>query len=274
MIDTDRIILGEGSINHYWSICFADKLRKERLGLKYISQMRDDSPYWYVWFSELPGVFKMSMLSCNSTSSWDWHAMLRIKYYPHPQENSFQGLSVLEQVCRMSDVFDTRPAHWNEGETGCICHGGIHHHGVRFSDLTEGTGVPNIGRVTDIPEEFFWAGQMELFYRDGHASKVVWESQDYWQVTMTENYYMPDRNGTTLKVLRRGDIDRNFPGWLLTDFFARRFAMGWKEHYEYARVDEVTEEKEGVAFNSDGHTLNTVASSLIRQRLTYRCMQY
>ncbi|MBP2667139.1 MAG: hypothetical protein H6Q76_2119, partial [Firmicutes bacterium] len=24
MMDTDRLILGEGSLNHYWTLCFAD----------------------------------------------------------------------------------------------------------------------------------------------------------------------------------------------------------------------------------------------------------
>jgi hypothetical protein len=274
MTETDKLIAGEGAVNHYWTLCFANEKMRQRLGLKYISQMRDDSPYWYLWFDEFPGAFKLSMLECKSEFSWDWHALFRIKYYPHPQESSFQGLSVLEQVCRMSEVFDTRPAHWEEGETGCVCHGGAHMQGVRFSDLMEGTGVPRIQRAAEIPEDFFLAGQMELFHREGLGSKVVWESQDLWQVKMTENYYMPDRNGATLKVLRRGDVDREFPGWMLTDFVARRFAIGWQEHFGFARVQEATEEREGVVFTSDGQTVKTVKSPSIRHRLVNRRMRH
>ena len=274
MMDTDRLILGEGSLNHYLTLCFADEAKKARLGLKYISQMRDEFPYWYLWFNDFPGAFKLSMLACNSLLSWDWHALFRIKYYPHPLESNFQGLSVLEQVCRMSEVFDTRPAHWEEGESGCVCHGGTHHHGVRFPDLKEGTGVPNIQRAVEIPEEFFLAGQMELFHHEGFASEVIWESQDSWQVEMTDNYYMRDQNGATLKVLRRGDIDRDFPGWMLTDFLAQRFAVGWQEHCGYTRMDDQSEEKEGVVFTSDGQVVNAITSPTIKHRLTCRRMRH
>lgn len=275
MNDIDRLVAGEGTINHFWSICFADQLKKMRLGLKYISQMRDEKPYWYLWFIDLPGVFKLNMLECKTAADcWDWHALFRITYYPHPQENSFQGLSVLEQICRMSEIFDARPAQWQDDETGCVCHGGVHHHGPRFADLRDGTGVPNITRAAEIPGDFFLAGQMELFHRDGYGSEVVWESQDRWQVKMTENYYIPDQNGMNLKVLRRGDVDRDFPGWMLTDFIVRRFAMGWQEYFGYDRIEKHSEDMDGVVFFSDGQNLNAVPSSAIRHRLTCCRMQH
>ncbi len=275
MDDSDRMVEGEGTVNHFWSSCFADEQKKLRLGLKYISQMRDECPYWYLWFTELPGVFKLCLLDCSTMDGcWDWHALFRIKYYPHPQEDVFQGLSVLEQICRMSEIFNTRPAQWNEGETGCVCHGGVHHHGARFADLQAGTGVPNILSVAEIPEDFFLAGQMELFHRSGYGSEFVWESQDSWQVKMTENYYISDADGAKLKVLRKGDVDRDFPGWMLTDYFSQRFSSGWKEHFGYDRMEEVVEQFPGISFISDGQKLDSVVSPSIRRRLTCCKMNY
>ncbi len=274
MSGEDRLVAGEGAINHFWTLSFADESTRTRLGLKYISQMWDQSPYWYLWFADLPGVFKLSMLECVTEPDWDWRALFRIKYYPHPKEQIFQDLSVLEQICRMSELFQTKPAQWHEGETGCACHGGIHHHGVRFADLKEETGAPLAAGAAEIPEDFFLAGQMELKYCSGQRSEVSWESQEHWRVQMTENYYIPNPEGTALKVLRRGDIDRDFPGWELTDFVARRFAMGWKAHHSFSQLSEKSTEKNGLDFTSDGRTLQAVPSSAIRQRMLCWTMQH
>ncbi|HWR29623.1 MAG TPA: hypothetical protein VN631_07300, partial [Negativicutes bacterium] len=270
----DRIVAGEGAINHYWTVCFANDVTRNRLGLKYISQMWDQTPYWYLWFGDLPGVFKLSLLECVEEPAWDWRALFRIKYYPHPEEAAFQGLSVLEQICRMSELFKTKPAEWKEGETGCACHGGIHHHGIRFEDLRDGTGAPLASKAEEIPEDFFLAGQMELRHRTGCCSELSWESQESWRIQMTENYYISDQDGTELKVLRKGDIDRDFSGWVLTDFVARRFALGWQEHHGFQSVVESSEEKNGIDFTSDGKTLNASPSATIRHRLVCQRMQH
>ena len=65
-MDTDRLVVGEGTLNHFWTLCFADESQRHKLGLKYISQMWDQNPYWYVWFVDLPGVFKLSLLDCTA----------------------------------------------------------------------------------------------------------------------------------------------------------------------------------------------------------------
>ena len=265
MTGMDKLIAGEGMFNHFWSLCFADEKLRNRLGLKYISQMRDKNPYWYLWFNDMPGVFRLNMPFCQEEAPWDWKALLRIKYYPHPQEGVFLGLSLLEQICRMSTIFDTSPAHWHEGETGCVCHGGMRHQGRRFAELQGGTGVPNLSRAAEVPEDFFLAGQMEVSYRAGLESQITWDSQDRLQVQMTENYYIPDQDGASLKVLRRGDIVRDFSGWLLTDFIARRFASGWQEIHGYQVVSEEGREEDGLFFTSDGRSLNPVLSPEVRR---------
>ena len=274
MMDADRLVLGEGTVNHYWTLCFANEELRQRMGLKYISQMWDQTPYWYLWFVDLPGVFKLSLLECVEEIPWDWRALFRIKYYPRPEENAFLGLSVLEQICRMSDLFHTRPAQWAGGETGCVCHGGIHHHGVRFADLQEETGIPSASRAAEIPEDFFLAGEMELRYGDARGSEVSWKSQDFWRVRMTENYFLTDQDGTSLKVLRKGDVDRDFPGWMLTDFIARRFSLGWQEYKRYERQSEKEEEQSGVEFLCDGHSLHQQLCPTIRCKSICRHMEH
>ena len=269
----DRLVAGEGAINHYWMMCFANDAIRNRLGLKYISQMWDSTPYWYLWFEDLPGVFKLSLLECVVETDWDWRALFRVKYYPHPEETAFQGLAVVEQICRMSGLFQTKPAEWKDGETGCACHGGIHHQEGRFAELRDGTGAPLASTAEKIPEDFFLAGQMELRHCSGRCSELSWESQEHWRVQMTENYYITDQEGTSLKVLRKGDVDRDFPGWMLTDFVARRFAIGWQEHHGFVHVSEVSQEKNGLDLSSDGRTVHASPSSTIRCRRVCRHMK-
>ena len=274
-MDTDRLVVSEGTLNHYWTLCFADETMRHKLGLKYISQMWDQNPYWYVWFVDLPGVFKLSLLECAEEAPWDWRALFRVKYYPHPEESVFQGLSVLEQICRMSDLFQTRPAQWAGGETGCVCHGGVHHHhGTRFADLQEGTGVPAASRAAEIPEDFFLAGEMELRYGKGQGSEISWHSQDHWRVKMTENYFIKDQEGAPLKVLRKGDVDRDYPGWFLTDFVARRFSSGWQNYQQYGKWQETAEDQDGVEFLCDGHSLSPCLCPAIRRKRVCRQMHH
>ena len=47
-MDRDRLVVGEGTLNHFWTLCFADETLRHKLGLKYISQMWDQNPYWYL----------------------------------------------------------------------------------------------------------------------------------------------------------------------------------------------------------------------------------
>lgn len=266
-MDSDRLVVGEGTVSHYWSMCFADEHKRDRLKLKYISQMWDKSPYWYLWFADRPGVYKLSMIECLADAKWDWRAVFRLSYYPRPEEESFQGLSMLEQICRMSDVFQTKPAEWQENHVGCVCHGGIEHHGTRFADLLQETGVPNAKRAGEIPEDFFWVGKMELLFSESMGTELIWESQDYWRVKMTENYYIRNSEGEPLKVLRKGDVDRDYPGWELTDLFARRFLLGWKDHQGYRQVEETLREQNGLEFFCDGQSLSPRLCPEIRSRL-------
>ena len=274
-MDRDRLVVGEGTLNHFWTLCFADETLRHKLGLKYISQMWDQNPYWYLWFVDLPGVFKLSLLDCVVEAGWEWRALFRIKYYPRPEESVFQGLSVLEQICRMSDLFLTRPAQWAGGETGCVCHGGVHHHhGPRFADLQDGTGVPAASRAAEIPEDFFLAGEMELRYGNGQGSEISWHSQDHWRVKMTENYFIKDQEGAPLKVLRKGDVDRDYPGWFLTDFVARRFSSGWQNYQQYGQWQETAEDQDGVEFLCDGHSLSPCLCPAIRRKRVCQQMHH
>ena len=42
-MDTDRLVVGEGTLNHYWTLCFADETMRHKLGLRIIDKQYQGS---------------------------------------------------------------------------------------------------------------------------------------------------------------------------------------------------------------------------------------
>lgn len=259
-------VRAEGLLNHFWLMQMSDEDTRKKMGLKYISHMWDSCPYWYIWFQDMPGVFKLELVECNDAEGWDWEAFFRVKYYPAVDETAFQGLSVLEQLCRTGGLFNNLPAEWPEGSEGCACHGGAVHHAGKFEDLAGGTGVPDVRRSAEIPGDFFLAGQLRMAQRGEQESRISWESQNRWRVTMVEDYYVPDLEGSPMKLLRSGDVDRDFPGWMITDFIGRRLVSGWKEQFGYKIFRENYEEEAGLDYICDGENLTAQRSGEVKKK--------
>jgi len=253
MATLDPDIQVQGALNHCLWVIFADEEVRNRLGYKYVSHMYDTSHYWYVWFTDLPGVFRFELQSSRLLPPSAWEAHFILKYYPHTEEECFRELSICEQFCRSGETFQTRAATWTEGER-CPCHGGCSHEGQKFADLAHGTGVPCGTLSQAIPPDFFFTGLLFLRHQEG-CSTLEWESQDRWRVVMTTDYFLPDWEGRPLKVLRKGDVDRNFPGWPLTDLFGRRLAAGWQYLFGYSAAVRTYAEENGCDFAVDGEKL-------------------
>lgn len=262
----DPDIQVQGTLNYCLSAAFTDSDFKDSLGLKYISHMYDTCHYWHFWFRDMPGVFRLELLKSAIVSPEGWEAQFKVKYYPHPDEELFQGLSILEQCCRTGAVFKSMPAVWRGGEELCACHGGGCHQENQFADLADGTGAPQGLLSQEIPPDFFLAGSMELHHNAGEKTALVWESLDRWRVTMAKDFFIPGHEDRPLKVLRKGDVDRNFPGWTLVDFFCRRLATIWQRNLGYTESVSTEQEESGYEFFSDGDGLSLLLAADIRKR--------
>jgi hypothetical protein len=248
-----------GLLNHFWLVMFTDAHLKEQAGLKYISHTWDDHPSWYLWLQECPGVYEVELQGAQAAEDCDWVAEFIIKYYPSLEEDVYHNLSILERMCRESEVFHNQPS---EGPPGCSCHGhSLETDHGRFQDLTQGTGVPSHRCKTDIPPDFFYAGNLVLAFKEHASSLVKLKSLTRWSVTMTEDYEVLDYNGNTCAILHKGEVDRDYPGFALSNILYEHFVKGWGLFHSYPIKDRTICEGPGVRFYSDGKSL-TKASAL------------
>ncbi len=261
----------EGMMNQFWLVMLSDEKNKQGCGIRYLSHMWDKGPYWYIWLTECQGVYKLELSSAtDGLSNYDWVAEFNVKYYPHPDEEWFQGLSVFEQICRHSEVFDNQPAK----TCGCVVHAGCHSHHDKFSDILEQTGVPNLVLSTDMPPDFFWAGKLIVAYHKEQGTLFRIKSQTRWRVTTTCEYNIPGFAGCDGKTMVEGEIDRDYAGFEIVQFLARRLLYGWSVFHTYP-VRKVSFWKgKGVEFNTDGVGLETVASSDIHKILADYELKY
>lgn len=252
-----------GLFNHVWvAILDRDDLR-ESVGIRYASQMWDVMPYWLFWFNDAPGVYRIELQDASALEHYDWGAVFIVKYYPDVTETAFQGLSTLERLLRESDVFDTQPA---DSAGGCPCHGhsGELHEG-RFSDMVNGCGVPHIQYRESIPPDFFFAGHLFIAHSGNAGAVITAKSQTSWRVKMIEDYVCSGDNGSSAFILKKGTVDRNYPGQQITEFVFRRLTVGWKRFFDAPIETESRWEGDGFIFSSDGRTLTAESSSTIRR---------
>ena len=199
--NNDRTIEAVGLLNHVWLNLLADERLREEAELRYLSHMWDCYPYWYLWLKNRAGVYKLELHAAQVSEGYDWLAEFVIKYYPSVDEESFNGLSFLEKICRQSEIFETKPT---EGISGCPCHGQCEEHDKdRFSDLKDGTGVPAIHYADMIPTDFFCAGNLLLAYKAAMGCLFRLKTQSKWRITVIKDFTLKDNEGNLIKTLRK-----------------------------------------------------------------------
>jgi hypothetical protein len=251
-----------GLINHFWLVLFSENALRQAAGLKYISHMVDDMPYWYLWHAAHSGVYELDLLGAQAIDDYDWLAEFIIKYYPQKDEPWYEGLSFLEKHCRASDVFQTPPS----AGGGCPCHSLSHNHGEnRFADLAESTGAPSYDYRNVIPPDFFYAGHLYIAFKDTVGSIIRLKTQTKWQVTITEDHTIRDGESNQLTFFRKGFIDRNYPGFAISNFIYRELVRSWSSFHQYEVNREQIWRGEGVRFLNDGRDIKTEPSHNIKR---------
>lgn len=262
----DATVRAEGLLNYHWIFLLNTPGAKEEIGLKYLSHGHGACPHWSLWFADVRGVYRLELRGAMAVPGYDWLAEIKVKYYPRPEEACFAGLSIYEQACRMGGTFRTRPA-GAAGEGGCACHSGqrFARGESRFADLANGTGAPS-GRYQElIPDDFFYAGVLLLAFREGSGTRARWDSLDCWRVRLTRDCTIAGKAGRPPVLRRKGEIDRDYPGFFLTDRVCRRVLDGWSRLHGYEARDETRHEEVGMEFLSDGRELVPARAPDIRR---------
>jgi hypothetical protein len=252
-----------GWINHLWLSVLADPDCRGTVGVRYMSHGWDSDPYWLFWFAERPGVYRLELNAAAPREGYDWVATFVVKYFPAKTETAFHGLSALEKLLRESEVFDTHPV---GGGGGCPCHATDHEHAEdRFKDLEDGCGVPLASNFEAIPPDFFFAGHLSIAHSASAGAVITAKSQTTWRVEMTEDYNVSGGNGTVVTLVKKGSVDRDYPGLDITDFLYRRFITAWASGHDVPLATEEKWEGDGLLFRTDGLTLAAEPCGQIRR---------
>jgi len=250
----DKIAETVGLLNHALLTIVGHAELKEQVRLNYVNHMWDhDRPYWYLWYHDCAGVYKMELRRSEISKGYDWIAQFNIKYYPSPTEPSFQGLSTLEKLCRTSDMFDSLPTY---GECDCPCHGVGHaEHEHKLLYYTHTTGTPHVNCNELIPAEFFFAGSMWIAFNSRFGSIARLQSQTSWKTVMQKDLTLHDDNGDVIALLKKGEVDRDYPGFALSHFFYQRVVKSWSLVHHYMFQKESSLETDGLICRSDGYSV-------------------
>jgi hypothetical protein len=249
----DRTTEVAGLMNHMWLTLFSEDRHKKQLGLKYISHTWNRFSSWYLWLEDCRGVYELELQGAQKIEKYDWLAEFVIKYYPSIEEGCYHKLSVLERMCRQSEVFHNHPA---DGPLGCSCHGGSSEtERGRFEDLSRGTGIPSYRYNEVIPPDFFYAGNLVLAFKADSGSLMKLKSQTNWRVTMTQDREVLDSQGNVLATFHKGEVDRDYPGFELCQHFFERFITSWILFHGYTLKEVSVCEGIGARFYSDGTAL-------------------
>jgi hypothetical protein len=268
----DKTIQVAGLMNHFWLVLFSEDALRQAAGLKYISHMIGDRPYWYLWHAAHAGVYELDLLGAQAIDGFDWLAEFVIKYYPDKDEPSYEGLSFLENICRASDIFQTPPS----AGGGCPCHSLSHNHEEnRFTDLAESTGAPPYARRGIIPPDLFYAGHLYIAFKETVGSIVRIKTQTNWQVTITKDHTISGGEGEPLNFFKEGTVDRNYPGFAISNFIYQGLVKSWSSFHQYAVNREQIWRGEGVRFLNDGKDIKTEPSHdieriIVQTELVYR----
>jgi hypothetical protein len=260
----DKIVETVGLLNHVWSIIVSNAEFKKAVHLKYVNHMWDhDRPYWYLWYNDCAGVYKMQLQRSEISKGYDWVAQFTVKYFPTPTEPAFSGLSTLEKLCRTSEMFHSPPTY---GECDCPCHGTSHTvHEHKHQNYAQNTGAPHADFNEIIPVDFFSAGNVLIAFNSRSGSIVRLNSQTSWKTVMQKDFTLHDDSGDILAILKKGETDRDYPGLAISRFLYEKVVKSWSLVHRYTFQNETTLEANGLIFTSDGYSVISESSPEVRK---------
>ena len=259
----DKIAETVGLVNHLWLTSLSHAELQEQVQLNHVNHMWEhDRPYWYLWFNDCIGVYKMELQRATTTKGYDWIAEFTVKYYPSPTEPSFSGLSTLEKICRTSEMFHSLPSY---GECGCPCNGLVHSEHQHKIPPEQSTGAPDVSFNEIIPPGFFYVGSLWIAFNSRSGSIIRLQSQTSWKTVIQKDFTLKDDAGEIITMLKKGDIDRDYPGFSICELLYRRAVKSWFFIHHYTFQNEFSRETDGYIFYSDGYSATAEPSSEVKK---------
>lgn len=186
---------------------------RENLHFKYVSPEWIGNPGWYFWPKGKKGVYCLKVVDAVPLKD-GIDALLHVYYYPHPQEDVFSKYSFIEQLTRVSHVFES-------GKPGsveaCPCHHDHQHN--NFADLQDGLGIPVPVLRSTINPWLYRLGDLICYWEKGKLKSFVIEAQEKSRTWSCRS--ISEVPGEVLLDFK--EIDRDLPAWELIEDFCRGF---------------------------------------------------
>lgn len=162
---------------------------KSATGLQAVSQVWGKKPAWYFWVSDTQGVYALQLegITAPESDRQNWvSGIFAVKCYPFPHETVFESFSFQERSLILSDSFD-------------------HTHTPRFSHREQ------------IPDTLFNVAAVELSVdRDDSLALFTLEGLDLMHISYDSDVIQSYPVLQKEKRFKRGETDRNVPGWDLS----------------------------------------------------------
>ncbi|OPL15277.1 MAG: hypothetical protein AVO39_02465 [delta proteobacterium MLS_D] len=180
---------------------FQNDAARRQFGFSQISQVTtsDGLLSWYLWFSEKPGAYSLTVTEGQVVSESDnvsgnqqdtdiLEGRLAIRYFPDMEDEMFDSLSCYEQIFRMGPSFDAN-------------------------------GTPSFEGGRTMHDGFFVAGYMNILIHSSKADVDFFcSAPDRWRDYRLDGLTLTNDKGESRRVLSPGAVDRDFPGWDISFF--------------------------------------------------------
>ena len=192
--------------------------------LVYISRIETERTAWYFWLAGADGVYEFSLKDCCEENGSEKSTFM-LKYYPDPEEETFEDLSCSEQIIRMSPYFDNSIVEIDKVEhDSCPCCAGGHHvheHGKECkTKLVKRRikGIPKLLKRSLLQPSLFLIGEVDFTMQQDVLLNSALVSQTEF-IQFSEEGLYAGQGDQVYELVGKGAVDRKVKGLNLCRIF-------------------------------------------------------
>ena len=185
--------------------------------LTYISRIETARTAWYFWLAGVAGVYEFGLKDCNEADGIEKSTFM-LKYYPDPDEETFDDFSCSEQIIRMSPYFDNSVINIDQEEhESCPCCAGGHHvheHGKECKMnllMRRSKGIPKLLKRSHLQPSLFLIGEVEFVMKQDMLLNSTLVSQTEF-IQFSEEGLYAGRGDQVYELVGKGAVDRKVKG--------------------------------------------------------------
>ncbi len=223
---------------------FLDDQAHHSIGFTHISRLIGEKLGWYLWTKDQKGAYLLELMGVEPVEFKIPHpfpgvaADFTLRYYPDPEEHSFENYALVERQARLGPFFDE-------------------------------TGTPVFEKQNEIHESLFAVGNLHLAF--DHLLRIATlkiSAQDRWIEIHGDSLTIQHHSGQPAETIPKGDIDRSVPGWELTWHFFDKLLLGFCYVHKCFPVSLRLTKSPGFIYRVDGNHQVAEIRDLVTNRWT------